>query len=67
MTDTPTFEANLQQLEELLGQLERNELPLEQSLQAFAKGSALITTCEGQLAQAETTVQTILVPAVTPA
>ncbi len=61
--NTPTFEENLKALESLVGQLERNELPLQEALQAYAKGTDLIGACQQLLANAETTVQEIAVRA----
>jgi exodeoxyribonuclease VII small subunit len=61
-----TFEENLKALETLVGQLERNELPLQQALQAYAKGTELIGACQAALAQAETTVQEITTRAAKP-
>jgi exodeoxyribonuclease VII small subunit len=58
-TPAPTFEAQLKALEQLVGQLERNELPLQEALAAYAKGTELITACQQLLAQAETTVEEI--------
>jgi exodeoxyribonuclease VII small subunit len=55
----PTFEQQLKALEALVSQLERNELPLQEALAAYAKGTALVAACQGLLAQAETTVQEI--------
>ncbi|MCA3243970.1 MAG: exodeoxyribonuclease VII small subunit [Alphaproteobacteria bacterium] len=54
-----TFEAQLKALEQLVSQLERNELPLQEALAAYAKGTELIAACQQLLAQAETTVQEI--------
>lgn len=54
-----TFEAQLKALEQLVSQLERNELPLQDALAAYAKGTELIAACQHMLAQAETTVQEI--------
>jgi exodeoxyribonuclease VII small subunit len=63
---TPTFEENLKALETLVGQLERNELPLQQALTAYAKGTELIGACQAALAQAETTVTEITTRATKP-
>lgn len=62
----PTFEENLKALETLVGQLERNELPLQQALHAYAKGTELIGACQAALAQAETTVTEITTKASQP-
>lgn len=61
MTETPppTFESQLQALEQLVSQLERNELPLEKALAAYAKGTDLVAACQKLLAQAEVTLSEI--------
>ena len=63
MSHTPansaTFEANLQALETLVSQLERNELPLQAALAAYAEGTALVKACQAQLAQTEITLTEI--------
>ncbi|MGB9880465.1 MAG: exodeoxyribonuclease VII small subunit, partial [Anaerolineae bacterium] len=41
-----TFEQAFQQLEEVVGQLEKGELTLEQSLALFEKGMRLVKLCE---------------------
>ena len=64
---TPTFEDQLKALEQLVTQLERNELPLQQALTAYAKGTELIAACQQLLAQADTTVQEITTRAGQPA
>jgi exodeoxyribonuclease VII small subunit len=58
-TPTPTFESHLQALEQLVNQLERNELPLEKALAAYAKGTDLVAACQKRLAQAEVTLTEI--------
>ncbi|MBC7260868.1 MAG: exodeoxyribonuclease VII small subunit [Chloroflexi bacterium] len=48
-----TFEQAFQQLEEVVGQLEKGELTLEQSLALFEKGMRLAKLCESKLDEAE--------------
>lgn len=48
-----TFEQALTRLEEIVRQLERGEVPLEQSLALFEEGTGLVKTCSGLLDQAE--------------
>jgi exodeoxyribonuclease VII small subunit len=52
MTDL-TFEACLARLEQIVGQLESGNLPLEESLKAFEEGIALARHCARYLEDAE--------------
>jgi exodeoxyribonuclease VII small subunit len=54
------FEASLDELERIVKELEKGELPLEQSLALFEKGIALSGACKRQLEQAETRVEMLL-------
>ncbi|MDO4435648.1 MAG: exodeoxyribonuclease VII small subunit [Cardiobacteriaceae bacterium] len=47
------YEHNLRQLEHIIAQLERGELPLEEALQTYEQGIALLRSCQSQLKQAE--------------
>ncbi|HHW78425.1 MAG TPA: exodeoxyribonuclease VII small subunit [Xanthomonadaceae bacterium] len=47
------FEAALAELESLVGQLEQGELTLEDALQRFEQGIALVRTCQAALQRAE--------------
>jgi exodeoxyribonuclease VII small subunit len=49
----PDFEANLETLEQLVESLERGDLSLEESLQQFERGVALIRSCQQALEAAE--------------
>jgi exodeoxyribonuclease VII small subunit len=58
MSDTPvdselTFEQRLDELEALVGQLESGDLSLDEMLDRYEHGMALVTTCQRQLAEAE--------------
>lgn len=44
-----TFEDNMRKLEDMVAQLERSELPLEQALGAFEQGMQLVKVCQKQL------------------
>ena len=55
--NAPSFEAGLEELERLVKELEKGDLPLEQSLALFEKGMALSTECKRQLEEAETKVE----------
>ena len=49
----PKFEDCLQQLEKIVEQLERGDLPLEQSLKLFEEGVRLSNSCRQELEAAE--------------
>ncbi|MCR8969323.1 exodeoxyribonuclease VII small subunit [Facklamia sp. 7083-14-GEN3] len=51
-----SFEQALQELEEIVQQLERGTLPLQDALQAFQKGVSLSQHCQKELTEAEATV-----------
>ena len=48
-----SFEAAMQRLEEIVKLMERGELPLEDSLELFEEGTALVRQCSGLLDTAE--------------
>ena len=58
--DVARFEAALEELEQIVGKLERGELKLEESLQLFERGVALTRSCRQSLDQAELKVQQLL-------
>ena len=62
MTDTPgpTFEQALAQLEQIVQRLEKGELSLEESLDRFSEGIALVKKGEALLAEAEKRVEQLL-------
>ena len=41
----PTFEENMQRLEQIVRAMERGEVPLEESLKLFQEGTELVRTC----------------------
>ncbi len=47
------YESALQELEQVLAALENGQLPLEQSLQAYHRGTRMLAYCQTQLAEAE--------------
>jgi len=55
-----TFEASLQELENIVKELEKGDLPLEQSLSLFEKGMHLSTECKRQLEEAESRVEILM-------
>ena len=48
-----SFEAALAELETIVREMEAGKLPLEQSLSAFERGTALLKHCQDALAAAE--------------
>jgi exodeoxyribonuclease VII small subunit len=56
----PSFEENLQALEEILQELEHGELPLETALAKFEAGMQLIRRCNEQLDAVDRRVEIIL-------
>ena len=63
MSDTPvnemSFEEAMAALETVVGQLERGEVPLEQSITLYERGAALKKRCEEKLKEAEEKVAAI--------
>lgn len=54
------FEANLERLEQVVKQLEKGDLPLEQSIQLFESGMLLSADCKRQLEEAESRVEILI-------
>lgn len=48
-----SFENALRELEQVVGQLERGEVPLDQSITLYERGAALKARCEAKLKEAE--------------
>ena len=65
MNDKPieamTFEEAMIALEQVVGQLERGDVPLEQSIALYERGAALKAHCAAKLAEAEAKVELIRV------
>ena len=55
-----SFEEALQALEQVVGQLEGGQVPLEQSIALYERGDALKKHCEARLGEAELKVQKIV-------
>ena len=53
----PAFEQSLAQLEELVGQLESGDLPLDAALRSFEQGVKLTRECQVALSAAQQKVQ----------
>ena len=54
-----TFEENMQRLEQIVRAMEKGDIPLEESLKLFQKGTALVETCGKLLDEAELQVSKI--------
>ncbi len=59
-TSSPTFEASLEELERIVKELEKGDLPLEQSLALFENGMRLSAGCKRQLEEAESRVEILM-------
>jgi len=59
-TASPTFEASLEELERIVKELEKGDLPLEQSLALFENGMRLSADCKRQLEEAESRVEILM-------
>ncbi len=57
---TPSLEEALEELEELVSELERGDLPLEQALKLFERGVTLTRICQRSLDEAEQKVKILL-------
>ncbi|WP_424832242.1 exodeoxyribonuclease VII small subunit [Ruegeria sp.] len=67
MSDTPveqmTFEQAMKELEAVVGQLERGDVALDQSIALYERGAALKKRCEDELKRAEEKVAAITLDA----
>jgi exodeoxyribonuclease VII small subunit len=59
-TSSLNFEASLAELERIVKELEKGDLPLEQSLQLFETGMRLSAECRRQLEEAESRVEMLM-------
>ncbi|SFE19537.1 Exodeoxyribonuclease VII small subunit [Sulfitobacter brevis] len=63
MTDTPVeemnFETAMAELEKVLGQLERGDVALDESIALYERGAKLKARCEAKLKEAEEKVAAI--------
>jgi exodeoxyribonuclease VII small subunit len=50
---TPNFESALAELENIIRQMESQQMPLQDSLLAFKRGTALLQQCQQTLVDAE--------------
>ena len=51
--DQMSFEEAIKALETVVGQLERGDVPLEESIALYERGAALKARCEAKLKEAE--------------
>jgi exodeoxyribonuclease VII small subunit len=56
----PKFETSLQRLEQIVDELEKGNVPLEQALKLFEEGLELSTSCRKELEDAEGKVEILL-------
>ncbi|MCA1297873.1 exodeoxyribonuclease VII small subunit [Stappia indica] len=54
-----SFETALKELEEIVGRLERGDVPLEESIKLYSRGEALRRHCDRLLKSAEAKVEKI--------
>ena len=59
-TKAPEFEQALDELERLVEQLERGDLPLDEALRHFERGVALTRHCQSALTSAQQRVEILL-------
>lgn len=59
-SSSPTFEASLEELERIVKELEKGDLPLEQSLALFESGMRISAECKRQLEEAESRVEILM-------
>ncbi len=55
----PTFEENMQRLEQIVRAMERGDIPLEESLKLFQEGTDLVRKCGKILDEAQLQVKKI--------
>jgi len=53
MNNSQNFESSLEELEQIVRELERGDLPLEKSLELFEQGVKLSRACQERLNEAE--------------
>lgn len=58
MKDEMTYEQALARLDEIVGALEKNELPLDDALAQFEEGTKLIALCTEKLENAKQKIKT---------
>lgn len=56
---TPSFEAALAELEQVVAEMEAGQLPLEDALAAYKRGAELLQHCRGRLEDAQQQVRVL--------
>ena len=56
MNESMQFETAMTRLEQIVRQMEKGDLPLEESLKLFEEGTALVKNCNQLLSTAELTI-----------
>ena len=52
-TRQPSLEENFARLEELIGQLDRDDIPLEEAFKAYSQGMMVLKQCNDQIDRVE--------------
>ncbi|HIV02552.1 MAG TPA: exodeoxyribonuclease VII small subunit [Candidatus Aphodoplasma excrementigallinarum] len=60
MSEKINFETNIKELEEIVAKLEKNDIPLDESLKLFERGVMLSAQCNKLLDEAEQKVNVLL-------
>jgi len=57
--DPARFEQALAELEEIVGEMEGDRVPLDELLKKYERGTSLLRLCQGQISQARTRIEQI--------
>lgn len=60
MSEKLPFKQSMQRLEEIIGQLEKNDIELEKAISLFEEGLKLVNNCDSQLKNFENKVEELL-------
>lgn len=60
MAEKQTFQQSMDRLEEIVTELEKNEIVLEDAISLFEEGLQLVNSCDEQLKQFETKVSALM-------
>ncbi|MDD3355140.1 exodeoxyribonuclease VII small subunit [Zoogloea sp.] len=56
---SPSFESAVSELEAIVQEMENGQMPLDQALAAYQRGTHLLRHCQEVLTQAEQTIRTL--------
>lgn len=56
-TQPPSFETSLENLEAIVAEMEKGQLPLEELITRYEEGTKLLSQCEVKLKEAETKIE----------